>query len=190
MTSSALRLITILAPWLLVTVWQFSNRTSESKLASIFDWLHAALHRTTDVERTHGQLGTGLADRLSRDDADGFADIDVGPTCQIAAVARAADADPRLAGQHRADLDRFDGTFLVDSSGNLLVNDRSRRSQDIAGGQVDHVLGGRTAENTLAQRRDDDAALNHRRDGDAVGGAAVLLEDDAVLGHIDQTRVR
>ena len=61
-------------------------------------------------------------------------------------------------------------------------------SQHFAGAQrIDDVLGDRTAENPLTQRGDDDAALDHRFDGDAVGGAAILLEDDAVLGHVDQT---
>ena len=32
--------------------------------------------RTTDVERTHGQLRARLADRLRGDDADRFADVD------------------------------------------------------------------------------------------------------------------
>ena len=31
---------------------------------------------TTGVEGTHGQLGSGLTDRLGRDDTDGLADVD------------------------------------------------------------------------------------------------------------------
>ncbi len=36
----------------------------------------AAGRRTTDVEGAHRELRTGLADRLSGDDADGLADVD------------------------------------------------------------------------------------------------------------------
>ena len=45
------------------------------------------LRRATDVERTHGELGARLADRLGRDDADGFADIDRRAASEVAAVA-------------------------------------------------------------------------------------------------------
>jgi hypothetical protein len=62
-----------------------------------------------DMEGAHGQLRAGLADRLRRDDAHRLADIDHGAARQIAAIAFAADPDPRFAGQHRADRHRFSG---------------------------------------------------------------------------------
>ena len=37
---------------------------------------------TTGVEGTHGQLSTGLADRLGGDDADGLAELDRLARCQ------------------------------------------------------------------------------------------------------------
>src|SRR5690606_18973609 len=65
--------------------------------AAIFD-LHAVrcgspAGRTTDVEGTHGQLGTRLTDRLGRDDAHRFADIDLMATRQVTTVAAGADAE-------------------------------------------------------------------------------------------------
>ena len=60
---------------------------------------------TTGVEGTHRQLGAGLADRLGGDDADGLTDLDHLAGGQVAAVAAAADALARDAGQDRADLD-------------------------------------------------------------------------------------
>ena len=61
--------------------------------------------RTTDVERTHRELRSGLADRLCSDDADSLADLDRIAGRKIAAVAFDADAASRFAGQGRADTD-------------------------------------------------------------------------------------
>ena len=58
--------------------------------------------RTADVEGTHGELRARLADRLGGDDADRFADLDQLAAGQVAAVAAAADAAARFAGQHRS----------------------------------------------------------------------------------------
>src|SRR5690606_39694290 len=63
--------------------------------------------RATDVERTHGQLGAGLADRLRGDDADRFAEVDDVATAQVAAVAVRADAEAAFAGNRRAHLERL-----------------------------------------------------------------------------------
>src|SRR6185436_15677102 len=57
-----------------------------------------------DVERTHGQLRSGLADGLRRDDPDRFAALHHASGREVAAVAELADAAARLAGQHRANL--------------------------------------------------------------------------------------
>src|SRR3546814_3892502 len=47
--------------------------------------------RATDVERTHGQLGARLADRLRGHHAHGLAVVDDVATAQVAAVAVGAD---------------------------------------------------------------------------------------------------
>ena len=60
------------------------------------------------VERPHGELRAGLADRLRGDDADGLADVDHATGCEIAPVARATDTDLRLAGDHGPDLNGLD----------------------------------------------------------------------------------
>jgi hypothetical protein len=48
------------------------------------------------------------------------------------------------------------------------------------------VLERDAAEDALAERLDDLAALDERADSDAVHGAAVVLGDDRVLGDVDQ----
>ena len=72
----------------------------------------AARGRTTDVERTHRELRTGLADRLAGDDADRLADVDLVATGEVAPVALGAHAAPGLAGEHGADDDLFDARVL------------------------------------------------------------------------------
>ena len=68
------------------------NSTVPSAIASRFDCL-VELRRAADVEGPHRQLGARLADRLRRDDADRFADVDRRTAGEIAPVALAADAD-------------------------------------------------------------------------------------------------
>src|SRR4029453_13416685 len=58
-----------------------------------------------EVERAHGELRAGLADRLRGDDADSLAEIDRRAAREIAPVALAADAVAGFAGQDRADAD-------------------------------------------------------------------------------------
>ncbi len=53
--------------------------------------------RTADVEGAHGQLRARFTNRLRRDHADRFADVDEPSTTQVAAVAVAAHAVARLA---------------------------------------------------------------------------------------------
>ena len=59
--------------------------------------------RAADMEGTHRQLGTRLADGLGGDDADRLADLDGAVRGQVAAVALAADAVLGLAGEDGAD---------------------------------------------------------------------------------------
>ena len=49
----------------------------------------AARRRSTDVERTHRELRTRLADRLAGDDADRLADVDLVAASEVTAVALA-----------------------------------------------------------------------------------------------------
>src|SRR5690606_8293930 len=56
---------------------------------------------TTDVEGTHGQLRTRLADRLRGDDTDGLALVHQVAASQVTAVARGADTILGVAGDGR-----------------------------------------------------------------------------------------
>src|SRR5205823_9100933 len=119
------------------------------------------------------------------DDADRFADLDQLAAGQVAAVAAAADAAPRLAGEHGADLDLLDAG-LLDRVGELLGDLIVLTDQHLAGQRVIDVFLRDAADDAVAERLEDVAAFHDRGDGDAVERLAVLLGNDDVLGHVDE----
>src|SRR5690606_3163641 len=62
---------------------------------------------TADMEGAHGQLRTGLADRLRGDDTDRFAVIDEVAATEVTTVALGADTEAAVAAHGRAHLDRL-----------------------------------------------------------------------------------
>src|SRR5690606_27163223 len=140
-----------------------------------------------DVERPHRQLRAGLADRLRRDDADRQAELDEPAGGQVAAVALGADAAPRGAGEHRADLHALD-TGVLDALGERLVDLAAGLDDDRAGRGIEHRLERHTADDAVAEALDNLAArVDNRPQVEAVERAAVDLLDDDVLRHVDQT---
>ncbi len=85
----------------------------------------------------------------------------------------------------RADRSRLHLGFL-DRLDHRLVEQRARLDHDFAGLGVDEVLRGGAAEDALAERGDDRAALDDGAHLEAVLGPAVLVDDHAVLRHVDQ----
>src|SRR5471032_2851790 len=142
--------------------------------------------RTTDVEGTHGQLGTWFTDRLRRDHTDGFAGVDQHATAQIATVALGAQAEARVASQRSANLDFVDRQTF-DLFDHVLVEQRAGFVQRFLGFRIDDVVDGDTAQHAVAQRLDHFTAFDHRLHQRAVGGAAIVGDDDQILGHVDQT---
>ena len=145
-----------------------------------------ARRRAADVERSHRQLRAGLADGLRRDDADRLAELDHLAGRQVAAVALRAHAAARRAGQHRADLHLLDARILNRRRG-LLVHHLVDVDDRLAGERVGDPLERRAADDAVAQRLDDLAALDDRPRFDAVDRAAVVLVDDHVLRDVDET---
>ena len=144
------------------------------------------LRRATDVERAHRQLRAGLTDRLGGNDADRFTVVDRGATGQIAAVALAADAVDQLAGQGRTDLHFLDAG-LLDGVDMRLFHQRAALDHDLVGHGIAQILAVGTAEDTRRQRRNHRAGIDDGAHLDAELGAAIVLRDDAVLRHVDQT---
>ena len=141
--------------------------------------------RTTDVEGTHGELGSRFADRLGRDDSGCFAEFDETSGSQVASITHDADAAFRFAGEHRANLHALDsgsldgtcqifGDFLVDVDDHLAF-------------VIFDLLERNAAHDAVAQRLDDLAGFDDTGDENSVHGAAVVFADDHVLSDIDQT---
>ena len=144
------------------------------------------LRRAADMERAHGELGARLADRLRGDDAHRLAHIDRRAAGEIAPVALAADAAAGLAGEHGADLDLLHAGIDQLLDVRLLEQGRVRH-QDVVARRVAHVFGRGAAEDAACQRGDDGAGIDDRPHLDAARRAAVLIGDDAVLRHVDET---
>src|SRR6202021_3970811 len=76
---------------------------------------------SADVEGTHGELRSRLANGLRCDDADSFAHLDHLARAEVTAVAQDAAAALALAGEDRANLDALDARCL--NGGGLLFVD-------------------------------------------------------------------
>src|SRR5690348_172042 len=137
------------------------------------------------MEGAHRQLRAGLADGLCSDDADRFPDVDDRATRHVAAVALAANPDPRLTGQHRADPYRADRSSfdLVDR---VLIDQRPRWQHDVAAERVEDVDRCAAAEDTVGERGDDLATFDDSTRHEPSGRAAILFGDDRVLRDIDE----
>ncbi len=141
---------------------------------------------TTDMEGTHGQLGSRLTDRLGSDDTDRLAEVDDVPTGQVATIAGSTDTATTLACQHRADMNLLD-TGVFDFLHQGFVDFDVGLNEDLVGHRVHNIVERGTAENTIAQRLNDFTALNKGADLDTVQRTAVIFHDDGVLGNVDQT---
>src|SRR5690606_24858370 len=146
----------------------------------------AARRRTTDVERTHRQLRARLADRLSRDDANCFADVHVVTTGQVAPVAHGAHAAPRLAGEHRANHDLFDARVL-DATDRGFVEELVRLNDGLSRQRIDDLFERHAPEDALAERLNDFAGLFELGDAETIEGSAIVHADHTILSDVDET---
>src|SRR5690606_10534074 len=148
--------------------------------------LGATLGRTTDVEGPHRELGARLTDGLGGDDADRLTDGDLAAAGEVTSVALHADAAAGGTGEHRADADLVQ-TAVLDLADLGLVDLLVRPDEHLARNRVVDVVERHAAQDALAERLDDLTALDERADVQAVHGAAVVLVDDGVLRHVDET---
>ena len=137
------------------------------------------------VEGTHGQLGARLANGLSGDNAHGLAHGDRLAVSQRGAVALAAHAVLGPAVQHRADLDALHAP-AGNQLGVVVVHQLILGHQHIAV-FVAEILHQITANETLLQRLDGLGTRGNLKDLQALGSAAVVLQNDDLLGDIHQT---
>ena len=138
------------------------------------------------MEGTHGQLGAGLADGLSGDDADRLTDLDALAVGHVGAVAACADAHMGAAGHDGADLQLGDAG-VDDLLGVKHIHHLILADEQLTRGGIVHIMQGVTAVQTLLEALDNGVALADLADPDALGRVAVLLADDDLLRDIDQT---
>ena len=134
---------------------------------------------TTGVEGPHGELGSRLTDRLGRDDADGFTQVDQFVVSQCPAVALTANGTVGFAGERRTH------THGLHASGLKGLGQR-RIDFGVALGQhltigIHHLGGGQATHKPAAEFAV--LGLYH----DVAGCAAVVLTDDHILGNVHQT---
>ena len=142
--------------------------------------------RTTNVEGTHGQLGTRLTNRLRCHHTDGFAGVDQHAAAQVAAIALGAQAEARVASQWRTNLDFVDRQTF-DLFDHVFVHQRAGFVQRFLRFRIDDIVHRHAAEDTVTQWLDDFTAFNQRFHQGAVHGAAIIFDHDQVLRHVDQT---
>ena len=152
--------------------------------------LHARRHRrprrcTADVECAHGELGARLADRLSSDHADRFADVDQAAAAQVAAIAARANAEAGFAGQRGAHFHFVDASVfqLVDD---VFIEQGSGRQQHGLRFGMQHLFRCGAPQDTVAQRFDDFAAFDDGAHHRALVGSAIFLGHHQILGDVHQ----
>ena len=151
---------------------------------------------TAGMEGTHGQLGTGLTDRLGGNDADRLTDLDHFTGRHVGAVALGADPQVGTAGQDGTDLDGLD---LLAPFVNAPAEDGVRPAgcdhvialdQDIAF-RVTDILTGYTSCDSVLQALDGLLAVHERLDvhtGDHIFAfGTVHFTDDQFLGYVDHS---
>src|SRR5690606_12269753 len=162
----------------------------EANLAAMLDldagYCRCPRCRTTDVEGTHGQLGTRLTDGLGSNDAHRLTDVDLVATRQVTPITLGADAPAGFTGDRRTHhhLVNRHGLEFVDQ---YFVEQGAGFNQHLVGTRLDQVTGDHTTKYTLAQRLYDGATFDQRRHQQAFLGAAIRVGDHQILGHVDQT---
>ena len=134
---------------------------------------------TTGVEGPHGELGSRLTDRLGRDDADGFTQVDQFVVGQRPAVALAANGTVGFTGERRTHTHGLDASGL-EGLGQRRIDFGVALSQHLAIG-IHHLGGGQATHKPAAEF----AVLSVHHD--VAGRAAVVLTDDHILGNVHQT---
>src|SRR5690606_26122675 len=99
----------------------------------------AGIGRTTDVERTHGELRTRFTDALGSDDTDRHTFFDLRTGRKVHAIALAAHAQRRFASERAADLNTLQA-HAFDTPGDLGGDELAFLDDDLVGHWVNDVL--------------------------------------------------
>ena len=146
------------------------------------------IRNTSGMEVTHGQLSTRLADCLCGHDTDCFTRFNRVARCHIAAIALAADALRRFAGEYVADPYLCD-TSIDDLLCHLVRDVSIFRADHFASRRIRYRLLRVAAGNTFLELLDDRSVflIHQLTDQESAFGSAVFFVDDDFLRDIDQT---
>ncbi len=137
------------------------------------------------MEGTHGQLRSGFADRLRRQDADGHSLFHSDARGHVQPVAPCADAQDALAGQRAANANGIQAQFF-DFGGDLLRDDLVFCDDEFVGDRVSDGIARGSADDVVTKRNLDFLTSVNGAFGDALDGPALDLVDDDVLGDVGE----
>ena len=140
------------------------------------------------MEGSHGQLRTGLTDRLCRDDTHGLTDLYRLTGCKVSTVAVCAHTVLGVTLNDRSDIYLLDARssdclcVLLGDHG-IVVHD------DLAADGIDHGTDGVSAHDSVSQRLENVLILfvDDLADPCTLGGIALVLANDHFLGYVNQT---
>ena len=138
------------------------------------------------MERTHGKLGTGLANRLGSDDTYSLTD-NYRPVCgKVTTIALTAYTMLCLTGKHSLQEDLFNTSFLNLSSSNL-VNFLICIGDNFTGKWMQDILYRAAPYNAVCKVLNDFITILECSTPDTIDGVTVILIDHNVLADINQT---
>ena len=137
------------------------------------------------MEGTHGQLGTGLTNRLSRNNTNSLANVHQNVRSHRTAVAQCTHTNSGLTGQNRTDTN-FLHACLEELLNELIRDIGTSGSQNITR-LILHIHREGTTVNRSLNVRVQVAVGVNQREHQTAAGATVMLTHDNVLRHIHQT---
>ena len=137
------------------------------------------------MEGTHGQLGTGLTNRLSRNNTHGLANIDQGVRRHRTAIAQGAHTNTGLTGEHRTH------AHILHASLEQLLNQHIRdiltSGCKYAALSVLHIHRKGASVNGGLNIRMQVCLIINEGKHQAAAGTTVMLTHNHILRHVHQT---
>src|SRR5690606_21864722 len=143
--------------------------------------------RTTDVERTHGQLSTRLTNGLSSDNTHGLTHVHLVTATEVTTVTGRTDTDTALTGNGRAH-QNFVDAFGFDLGHPGFVDQSTGRYPDIAfRTRLVYIGCHHTTQNTVTKGYHHVTAFDQRSHDQTFFRAAIVLGHYQILCHVNQT---
>ena len=138
------------------------------------------------MERPHGELRAGFANRLGGDNSHGLADLGQGPRGQITPVAHRADATLQFTSENGTHDHVFEAGVL-EAFGSGFVHQRIADHQHLTAVGIQNILGGNASEDSLSKGFNNFTALDQGRDRNPAVCLAVMGQHNHILCNIHET---